>query len=271
MPLIAEVTKAIGDLFLEFRKFHYDWNTDETYKDYRLKLMRRMQEVESWSVAQREEFTLKCQEDLRELERINTGIAEQLDRLTPDTFPLNDPAAPGEMLGLLLHISDCYRPVAAKKGASFVAVMLYLFSCGIDHAAWYASTWLACSLSTHRWTLAETIIKSIGEEKGVRGPFAKDPEQRVWMPLSRSLISLQRDGEVEKALEYAEHARDNCATSDLAVQYCNGLKAAHKAGALDHRGDLEVQGLLACHITPDKAALSLTHTGDDYVRAPQSS
>jgi hypothetical protein len=257
--LIADMTEKLEGLFLEFQRYDRDWYTDATYQDHAGRIRTRVQEVLSWSPEERESFTEQCLKERDDYERINTAIYEQFNRLNQDTFPQDDPEAPVEMLALLHRVSQAYRYKKAKKGASFVAVMLYLYACGIDHASWYGATWLKCALATGHWTLAETILKALGEEKGVRGQFAKDPEQRMWRPLGRSVILLNRDQDVAGALEYADHAKRNCAEQKLPVDYFHAVKQLQQ--------DIETKELGTTHINA-RGLLTGSFNGDQEPGTP---
>lgn len=222
MSIIRDVADNLEKLFKQFQKYDYEWYTDPTYRDYNLMLQKRLAEVKSWTKEQREAFDKEYKQQLEDYIRINDGIREQLERLNEHTFPYDDPNAWDDMLDMLHRISWSYKYKKQRKGASFVAIMLYIYS-AIDHGSWYAAMWLRAALETQRWSQAEVILKAITEEKGVRGEFAKDPELRALVPISKSVIYLIRDGEVENALEYARHAKENCGTSDLAVTFYHQL------------------------------------------------
>jgi hypothetical protein len=225
--VIEDMTGKLEPLFLEFRRYHHDYYSDPTYRDYRDKLDARQRAIRGMSPEEREALQEEFAEELESRERINREIREQFERLTPETYPKGDPNTPMRMLWLFKRVSEAYRPEACRRGASVVAVMLYLHSClDTTHASWYAVQWLAATLQVGYWTEAEAWMYALTKEPGVSDQFAKAKTLRHALPVARSVLALNRDEDPQEALTYAEHAKKNCAFIPGVVEYHKALDSA---------------------------------------------
>ena len=179
MPLIAEVTVEVEELFLRFRKWGHLQEAirreeNEGLRDYQRRREEEIKhDIRDLDAHDTEAYFVKANQDIwdREEEKkdINGLILASFNRLRPATYPKDDPETPRLMYELLSRIARSYASEGVVRSAG--PILEYLLK-SIDHTWWLWRQWISSCLVVGDYASAECLLVAAQEHTefaGARG------------------------------------------------------------------------------------------------------
>jgi len=210
MPLIAEVTVEVEQLFLRFRKWGHLQEAirreeNEGLRDYQRRREEEIKhDIRDLDAHDTEAYFVKANQDIwdREEEKkdINGLILASFNRLRPATYPKDDPETPRLMYELLSRIARSYASEGVVRSAG--PILEYLLK-SIDHTWWLWRQWISSCLVVGDYASAECLLVAAQEHTefaGARGHHGH------WL-CAKALVHYSRDEDIELAIDYADRAR----------------------------------------------------------------
>lgn len=195
---------------------------EEERREYLSRRVRAAVVVEK--ATERAKTTLDRQNERQAIgKEVGWNVSDQLNRLTPDTFPADDPETPRQMYDFLTAFSKSY----AKEGKQSSAYMIveYLLACDYDHWAWLWSRWIASCVAIGDRNSAESLVAAVtdGQTPAAHSFATKGGRFKPMLMATKAMIALRFDGDVEKAHRIACAAKDTFGDSREATQVYHAL------------------------------------------------
>ena len=173
---------------------------------------------------------------------ISGKVSDELSKLTEDTYPRRNENTPAEMYDFLLRFSRSYTKEGKQRSAG--PILEYLYS-SCDHAYWLWREWIASCMAVGDLSSAERLLAVLTDgsasstqahrfnaEGGLHKPF---------VVISKGLIALKRDGDLQLAQKYAETARLSFAEAPEAINFYHAI--GHVAQEVED-GNLDLKCLM---------------------------
>ncbi len=135
------------------------------------------------------------------------AITDQLNRLTPDSFPREDPEVAKDMVDFLTRFGRSYTKEGKQRSAG--PILEYLLSMDYPYAFWLWRQWIAALIATGDLESADLLIAAATDGST---PASHHFATRggSWKPsfmIAKAQIVLMRDGDLKLAASIVENAR----------------------------------------------------------------
>lgn len=190
--------------------------------------MQKLPEAEQSRIRLVRENELAAQKRLDEavakVREISGRIADELSRLTEDTYPRNDPATPGLMYDFLLRFSKAYTREGKQRSAG--PILEYLYT-ACDHAYWLWREWIASCMAVGDMASAERLLAVLTDSSASSTQAhrfnAEGGKYKPSVMVAKGMIALKRDGDLLLAHKYAEAARSSFAEAPEAIHFYHAI------------------------------------------------
>jgi hypothetical protein len=170
----------------------------------------------------------KAQEEIEKarlkVREINEKITHELSRLTEETYPRHDPKTPERMYDFLLRFSRVYTRKGKQRSAG--PILEYLYT-ACDHAYWLWKEWIAACIAVGDTTSAERLLAVLIDGNASSSQAhrfnAEGGMFKSFVVVTKGMIALKRDGDLQLACKYAETARNFFAESPEAINFYHAI------------------------------------------------
>ena len=168
-------------------------------------------------LAAAEEVTRKALARKEAVRLTTSDVAVALQRLSPETYPREDPETPSKMHEFCARFARAYSKEGKVRSAA--AIVEYLLASDYDHAFWLVSEWIAACVALGDHTSAEAFGAALtsGESACAHHFATRGGSARPRLMVAKALIALQRDGDVDQAHEIAKAAKQTFGDSREAI------------------------------------------------------
>jgi hypothetical protein len=177
------------------------------------------------AVRTHEEGEQKLLEEARlKVRDISGRIADELSRITEDTYPRNAADTPQQMYSFLLRFTKAYTREGKQRSAG--PVLEYLYS-SCDHAYWLWREWIAACMAIGDMTSAERLLAVLTDSSASSTQAhrfnAEGGKYKPSVVVAKGMIALKRDGDLQLACKYAEVARSQFAEAPEAIHFYHAI------------------------------------------------
>jgi len=155
---------------------------------------------------------------------ISGRIADELSRLTEDTYPRSAAETPQQMYNFLLRFTKAYTKEGKQRSAG--PVLEYLYS-SCDHAYWLWREWIAACMAIGDITSAERLLAVLTDSSASSTQAhrfnAEGGKYKPSVVVAKGMIALKRDGDLQLAMKYAETARTAFAEAPEAIEFYHAI------------------------------------------------
>lgn len=168
-------------------------------------------------VKKAEAKTLSAEEQRSLFREVSQNVSDLFCQITPDSIGKETPEVAGQLVELLTRFSKAYSKQGKQRSAD--SLLEYMLAMDYDHAFWLWERWIAACVAVGDYVSAESLIAAATDGTT---PAATHFAQRArrFQPnlmVSKALIALHRDNDVERALEIAHNAKNAFGHSTEAV------------------------------------------------------
>lgn len=167
---------------------------------------------------------LSVEEQSKLFKQVGYDITDELNRLTPSTYPKDDPETPGKMVAFLTRFSKSYTKEGKQRSAG--PILEYLLAADYDWAFWLWGEWISACLAVDDHASAEALIAAATDgSTPASTQFAqRGGPYKPKLMVAKAMIALRRDGDLDLAHQISNNARLNFGESHDAIQAFRGIE-----------------------------------------------
>lgn len=171
--------------------------------------------------AEKGEATEKQRAIFRE---VGYEITDQLNRLSPETYPREDPETPKLMYDFLRRFSLAYSKQGKQRSAG--PILEYLLAADYDHAFWLWNEWIGACMAQQDFESTESLIAvaTDGSTPAAHHFATRAGTYKPHLMAAKAMIALRRDGDLKLAHEIANNARLTFGESKVAIEAFRGIE-----------------------------------------------
>ena len=151
-------------------------------------------------------------------------ITDQLNRLSPETYPREDPETPKLMYDFLRRFSLAYSKQGKQRSAG--PILEYLLAADYDHAFWLWNEWIGAYMAQQDFESTESLIAvaTDGSTPAAHHFATRAGTYKPHLMAAKAMIALRRDGDLKLAHEIANNARLTFGESKVAIEAFRGIE-----------------------------------------------
>lgn len=155
---------------------------------------------------------------------VGNNISDQLNRLSPDTYPEEDAETTGKMVDFLTQFSKAYSKEGKQRSAG--PILEYILAADYDHAWWLWDKWIGACIAVGDHESAEGLIAAATDgSTPASTTFARGGGRfKPKIMVAKAVIALRRDGDLELAHTIANAARLSFGESRDAIRCFRGIE-----------------------------------------------
>lgn len=167
---------------------------------------------------------LSAEEQSKLFKETGYAISDELNRLTPSTYPKDDPETPKKMVEFLTKFSKSYTKEGKQRSAG--PILEYLLAADYDWAFWLWGEWISACLAVDDHTSAEALIAAAtdGSTPASTHFAQRGGPYKPKIMVAKAMIALRRDGDLDLAHQISNAARLNFGESYDAIQAFRGIE-----------------------------------------------
>lgn len=168
-------------------------------------------------VAKATEKTTSTEEQRRIFREVGQAISDEFGRLTPETVTRETPEVAKDLVELLTRFSKSYSKEGKQRAPD--ALLEYMLALDYDHVFWLWDLWIKACTAVGDYLSAEGLMAAATDGTTPASTHFAQRAKRYQPSLmvSKAMIALHRDGDVERAYEIANNARITFGASPDAV------------------------------------------------------
>jgi len=171
-----------------------------------------------------EESQRLIEEGRKKTREVSGRVSDELARLTEDTYPRRDPRTPQLMYDFLLRFSRSYTKEGKQRSAG--PLLEYLYT-ACDHAYWIWREWIAACMAVGDRSSAERLLAVLtdGQASSTQAHrfCTEGGQHRAFVVVTKGVIALKFDGDLETAEKYARTAKLCFAEQPEAIQFARAI------------------------------------------------